>query len=213
MSAVVRMSFTLLLFHLLIFLIILTRTTIAAVFHDGWWTFKFILVLAAFIATFYIDNSFFEGYVVMVKCLSVLFLIYQGITMLSLSYVINNAIVDAYENASGQWASIALIIFTVVLYILDIVFLIYQFIWFGSCTINVILLIILIVFAIIFTVLVLLKTREDSSILTNAFVMSYALYLSYSAMAGKPEESCNPFIESNDNTIYQILLGLLFTII
>lgn len=124
------MSFVLLLFHILVFLVILTRTQIAAVFHDGWWSFKFLLVLAAFIASFYIDNSFFEKYVVMVKIMSVLFLIYQGVTILSLSYLINNAIVEAYANSDGQCAGIALIIFTVVLYVLNLVFLVYQFIWF-----------------------------------------------------------------------------------
>lgn len=61
--------------------------------------------------------------------------------------------------------------------------------------------------------MVILKTREDASILTNAFVLSYALYLSWSAMASRPNESCNPFIGSNENTIYQILLGLVFTLI
>lgn len=79
--------------------------------------------------------------------------------------------------------------------------------------INIILLCIVIFFAIAFTILVVLKTREDSSILTNAFVLSYALYLSWSAMASKPEESCNPFIGSNSNTVYQILLGMVFTLI
>lgn len=102
MSAVFRMSFILLLFHLGVFLIILTRTTLAAVFHDGWWMFKFLIILVSFIASFYIDNSFFKGYVVFTKITSSFFLVYQGITMLGLSYIINNALVNYWANSDGQ---------------------------------------------------------------------------------------------------------------
>jgi hypothetical protein len=213
MSAVFRMSFILVLFHLLILLICLTRSQIAAVFHDGWWSFKFILVLASFIASFYIDNRFFEGYVVFVRITSVFFLIYQGICILSLSYVINNAVVSYWAESEGSCAGVMLIVFTVIIYALDLVFLIFQFIWFKGCAFNIIILCVTILFGIIFTVLVALKTREDSSILTNAFVMSYALFLSWSAMASRPNDSCNPFLGSSSNTLYQIGLGLLFTLI
>jgi len=102
MSAVFRMSFILVLFHILVFLIVLSRTQIAAIFHDGWWSFKFGLVLVSFILSFYIDNVFFEGYVIVARAASVLFLIYQGVTMLSLSYTINNAFVEYWENSNNQ---------------------------------------------------------------------------------------------------------------
>ena len=106
-----------------------------------------------------------------------------------------------------------MIVFTVVVYIFDIGFIVYQFIWFSGCTLNIIFLCVTIAFAIIFTVLVAFKTREDSSILTNSFVISYSLFLSWSAMASRPNDSCNPFIKSNANTLYQIGFGLLFTMI
>lgn len=130
MSAVFRMSFILVLFHLLIFLICLTRSQIAAVFHDGWWTFKFLLILGSFIASFYLNNSFFVGYASFVRATSAFFLIYQGITILGLSYVINGAVVSYWERSDGQCVSIIMIAFTVLIYILDLVFLIFQFIWF-----------------------------------------------------------------------------------
>jgi len=106
-----------------------------------------------------------------------------------------------------------LIGFTVIIYILDVIFLVFQFIWFYECAINVVLLCILIFFSVAFTVLVALKTRKDSSILTNAFVLSYALYLSWSAMSSKPDDACNRFQSSNVNTVYQVLLGMVFTLI
>jgi len=44
-------------------------------------------------------------------------------------------------------------------------------------------------------------------------VMAYALFLSWSAMSSHPSENCNPFTKSNANTLYQIGLGLVFTMI
>jgi hypothetical protein len=65
----------------------------------------------------------------------------------------------------------------------------------------------------IYTALTVLQTRENASILTNACVTSYLLYLSWTAMASEPEETCNPFINSNENTVAQIFLGFFFTAI
>lgn len=58
-SAVLRMTFALFLFHLLIFLLILPKNTCAAYIHDGGWALKYIIVYAAFIAFFFVDVSVF----------------------------------------------------------------------------------------------------------------------------------------------------------
>ena len=58
-SAIYRMSFTLVIFHLFVFLMCLTRSNCAAMFHDGCWGTKFLMVLAGFIATMWIPNDFF----------------------------------------------------------------------------------------------------------------------------------------------------------
>lgn len=130
MSAVFRISFILVLFHLLVFLVCLMRNQFAAVFHDGWWSFKFLLVLVAYIASFFMNNDFFKGYVVLAKITSVFFLIYQGLTMLSLSYVLNKVAVEYWENTNSNLIAIIILVVTIIIYILDGIFLIFQFIWF-----------------------------------------------------------------------------------
>lgn len=117
-----------------------------------------------------------------------------------------------FHSESGSTFSIALLLsVTCLFYIFDIGFLYYQFKWFGGCSNNMWLLIILVIMFVIYTVLTAFQTRENASILTNAFVMSYLLYLSWSAMASEPEEQCNPFLHSNSNTVAQIALGFIFT--
>ena len=70
-----------------------------------------------------------------------------------------------------------------------------------------------IIAGIVFFVIVLLRTREDASILTSSVVLLYITYLQWSALASNPNETCNPFMFSNTNTVFQIILGLFFTYI
>ena len=58
-SAIIRMSFVLAVFHFLVFTLILARNTAVAIFHDGCWLFKSLLVVGMFIGSLYIKNSFF----------------------------------------------------------------------------------------------------------------------------------------------------------
>ena len=62
-----------------------------------------------------------------------------------------------------------------------------------------------------FVGLVFLRTREDASILTSALAWLYILYLSWAAMASSPNPDVNPFYDSSENTLAQIVLGLFFT--
>lgn len=61
-SSVLRMSFVLFLFHLLILMVIAPRVKCSSVFHDGCWCFKFLLVIALFILVFWIPNDFYWGW-------------------------------------------------------------------------------------------------------------------------------------------------------
>ena len=58
-SAVLRMSFSLVVFHVITIAVIYPKVTCSSNFHDGLWCIKFILVLAFFICCLFIPNSFF----------------------------------------------------------------------------------------------------------------------------------------------------------
>ena len=71
------MSFILTLFHVMIFIICLCRTDMAAAIHDGCWAVKFLLVCAGYVGSFWIDSSFFtDFYMKMAMGVSVIFLLY-----------------------------------------------------------------------------------------------------------------------------------------
>ena len=75
-STFVRLSFTLLVFHIFILLITMCRTEMAADFHDGCWCFKMLFVLGFFIVSFWIPNDpFFLSFYIQMSCvLSLAFL-------------------------------------------------------------------------------------------------------------------------------------------
>jgi Serine incorporator (Serinc) len=54
---------------------------------------------------------------------------------------------------------------------------------------------------------VFFRTRQDASILTSSIVVSYLLYLQWSALSSRPNDSCNPFQNSAANTVMQIVAG------
>jgi hypothetical protein len=116
LSFVARISFVLACFHFLMFLSILPRGTCVSIFHDGCWMFKFLIVLAGFIASLWIPNyNFIKGYLYATLYISAAFLFYQAMLMLIVSYKINDLIVGNYNrNPSG--CNAALIVITTLVF-------------------------------------------------------------------------------------------------
>ena len=86
-SFISRMSFIMLLFHALIFVVILARNETAAYFHDGLWGIKFLVVGVGYVGTFWMDNSFFSKfYLPASKIVSIFYLLYQALLMLTVAY-------------------------------------------------------------------------------------------------------------------------------
>ena len=75
-SAIIRMSLTLAIFHLMILIAILPRNEAVAIFHDGCWGFKTVFVAVVFIITLWIDNWYFGAYVTIARYVSFFFLAY-----------------------------------------------------------------------------------------------------------------------------------------
>jgi hypothetical protein len=92
-SAIIRMSFALVCLHTIVFIVILGRNTSAAVFHDGCWMMKSLMVLTMFVGFMWIPNSFFVGYMAIARIISIFFMIYQGLLMLVVAYKINETLV------------------------------------------------------------------------------------------------------------------------
>ena len=184
-SLLVRMSLALALLHLLVFLICLLRNEMAAEFNEGCWGFKILIVIGLIISFLWIDNSFFFGYLVFAEWISFSFLVFQAI----------------------------LIILTVVLAGCNIVWIILQFSQYSSCTFTIWQQIFTCVAGFTMYALVLLKTRDDASIFTSSLVLTYTLYLQWSALTSNPDLTCNPNIQSAGSSTFELTTGLIFTFV
>lgn len=106
-----------------------------------------------------------------------------------------------------------MIFLTAVFTIGNVTWTVFQYIWFKDCSSSLTMMIITTIVNVLFYGLIFLRTREDASIFTSSVVVSYVLYLQWSALSSSPTEECNPFYETNVNTTLQILGGLFFTMI
>ena len=210
------MSFALAILHIIIFFVTLFRTTISAIIHDGCWGVKYLLVFGIFFGSLFIDNEFFKGYMSLARYVSIPFLIIQAMLMLIVAYTVNDTLVGNFqaENADGIGCSGAIMIFmTGAITIGNLVFTIYQYIWFSGCSTNNVIMTITLISAIASYAIIIFRTREDASILTSSIVVSYLLYLQWSALASRPNAECNIFMNSVANTTLQIIIGAFVTVV
>lgn len=121
--------------------------------------------------------------------------------ILAVAYKINDGLVAVYNDGEVKSAGILLWILTFLVYGGSITWIVLQYYWFSGCGGNIVIVSVTVVFSIGYSVCVGLQTREDISILTNGFVVLYAAYLSWSALAGRPTDTCNPYQYSSGTTI------------
>lgn len=188
-AAVVRMSFVLFIFHLMILIIISPRAQCSSAFHDGCWFLKFLLVIGLYIAVFWIPNDFYKGWNNFARIASGLYLILQVFMLIISAYTINDSLVDTYD--SGQkfksgLAGVGLVVLTTIITSGALALLIFCFIKFNSCAGTIVINVFTLLFVIAFYVLVILKTRPNSSIFTSSIVSAYVIYIAWSAMASIP---------------------------
>ena len=182
-STIIRMSFVLACFHLLMLLVTLPRNKCAAMIHDGFWGFKFLLVLAGFIASMWIENDpFFNGYMTFSKWVSTFFLTYQAILVLIMAYVLNAKLVDNARAEGDNICSCSGIILLITFIVFlggDITWIVFQYMRFGGdeCGRNVTIITLTTVVGLFTLVIVLFRPRPDASVLTSSIVMAYFLYL------------------------------------
>lgn len=103
-----------------------------------------------------------------------------------MAYIINDFLVGTYNQNASTLSAVGLISVTALTTVGSLVFIGFQFYWFKGCAYTIVLICITIAFIIASFLLVIFKTRKDSSILTSSLVTAYVTYLGWSAMASIP---------------------------
>ena len=215
-SAVLRMTFALVIFHALILILILGRNECASIIHDGGWAFKVIIVLALYIGFFWLPLSFIKVWAEVSRYIGIIFLLIQVLYILDGAYTYNEYMKQFLnEDGSANWQSMVMIIYTLLALSASVGIIIGSFFWFlgnsdssEKCSLN---LGIIISTIVMILVVFVLWVREDSSVLTSALVNFWLTYLMWSGLASNPDAQCNTLLSSGWTTVLQIFSHLIWT--
>lgn len=122
-SLIVRVSLALLLFHLIVLILLFTRDNFAKYINEECFLLKILIVMGFIILLFLIPNEKLYYYVAISKFLSMIFLLYQSITLIDFGYVWNEVWVEKYENGTTFYG-VLLIVFSIILLVSNIFLLI-----------------------------------------------------------------------------------------
>lgn len=210
LSSVYRMSFSLVVFHLVFFLLCSCRNEVIAKLNEGAWPLKFLAVLAFFGLTFIIPNGFFRIYGYIAMGGSFLFLVYEMILIIDMAYSWNAAWVGNYntsQETSGSatcW-TIMLIIGTLLATGGGITVYVFMIKDYGnSSMMNMVVLIIPLVAGALYFVLTVTQIARGGSIFTCGLFFFFQSFISMSIILSKPGTS------TQGTLLGQIVIGLAF---
>lgn len=192
-SMVVRVSIGLLCLHFLLLLLMFARDNFSKTVNEGFFFFKFLIVALIAFAFLFVNNYYFRFYVTIASWISVVFLIYQSVSLIDFGYSWNEYWVERYETGTPFYG-IVLVIFTLLFGAGSVALIVKNFVvfWIAGATYYKLALILNVVFAIVIVVLVLLKFNERSSVLTAAFVLLVTSYFNGTSLASYPSDY-NPY--------------------
>jgi len=221
-GSVYRTSFSLFVFFMIhVFLVYFMKS-----FQWHFFTCKLLFLIGFLTATFWIPNSFFDGYADFARIASVVFLLLQIMVLISWGWDINDCIVGKIstlqqekESDSAKEKDIKkkkisyqclLVFITLILFGAIIVLWIFMFQWFdkqSSCSFNHMIIIITIVLVII--AIALPPILQSSSIFTASVVGFYMTYLCYTGLSSFPKKQCNQF--ANERNTASLWVGIIIT--
>lgn len=130
--------------------------------------------------------------------------------MLISSYKINEQLVGNVERDESCCSSAILIGFLVLVTSCNAFWIVKQYMVF-TCGYNITIQTITVVGILLMHGLVLLRSREDASVLTSAIASLYCLYLQWSALSSDSNADCNGNLFSDSISWMQIVFGMIFT--
>ncbi|XP_008319400.1 serine incorporator 1 [Cynoglossus semilaevis] len=190
-------------FCLLTFNIKSSRDPRAAI-YNGFWFFKFAALVAITVGAFYIpDGPFTYTWFIIGAIGAFLFILIQLVLLVDFAHSLNETWVDKMESENSRGWYAALLVVTVLLYVLSFTAVVLFFVFYtkpDGCSINKFFIGSNMLFSIIASVIsVLPKVQESqprSGLLQSSVITLYTMFLTWSAMTNEPDRECNPSLLS-----------------
>ncbi|XP_062450010.1 serine incorporator 2 [Rhea pennata] len=221
-KAVYRMGFALAAFFFLFAVVMLcvrsSKDPRAAV-QNGFWFFKFLVLIGITVGAFYIpDGSFTSVWFYFGVVGSFLFILIQLILLIDFAHSWSQVwLRNANEsNAKGWYA--ALCIVTFLFYAVSIAAVVLLYVYYtkpDACTENKALISLNLIFCVIVSVVSILPKIQDaqphSGLLQASLITLYTMFITWSALANVPNRACNPTLLVRNSTSTSVATGQLTT--
>uniref|UniRef100_A0A8C0B5X5 Serine incorporator 2 n=1 Tax=Buteo japonicus TaxID=224669 RepID=A0A8C0B5X5_9AVES len=211
-KAVYRMGFAMAAFFFLFALLMVcvrsSKDPRAAV-QNGFWFFKFLVLVGITVGAFYIpDGAFTSVWFYFGVVGSFLFILIQLILLIDFAHSwsqlwLHNA---GESNAKGWYA--ALCIFTFIFYATSIAAIVLLYIYYTKpegCTEGKVLISINLILCLIISAVSILPKIQDaqphSGLLQASLITLYTIYVTWSALANVPTQTCNPTLLVRNSTV------------
>ena len=218
--AVYRVSFGLVVFHILLSLIMIRVRTYGdfrVSLQDGWWSFKAFFLVGIILAAFWIPNSFFAVYGWFALIGAAFFLLCQVVLLIEFAYSLSSTWWNKYQDEENNLYYGLLWGILIICYGLSLVGTILMFVFYHGCDENIVFITFNFVFCLVLSALSCLPQVQEhnpqSGIAQAAIVTLYTTYLTYSALTSQPHEDCNPYIQNDGTYNAATIIGLIFALI
>ncbi|XP_016399853.1 serine incorporator 2-like [Sinocyclocheilus rhinocerous] len=206
-KSVYRMCFAMACFFFL-FSIIMIRVRSSkdprATIQNGFWFFKFLILVALTVGAFFIpDGAFNTVWYYFGVVGSFVFILIQLILLVDFAHTWNQRWVENAENGNSKCWYAALLSFTLVHYICAFAAVVLFYVFYtqpDDCAEHKAFISLNLIFCIIVSVVAVLpkvqEAQPSSGLLQASLISLYTMYLTWSAMSNNPNRKCNPSLLS-----------------
>ena len=213
-SLVVRVSLSILILHIIIFICLLPKNNFSLFINERFFFFKFFLIFVFTFGFLFIDNYYLFFVVKISTYLSLIFLIIQSVSLIDFGYKWAENWKIKYDkgNKIFLFLTILCIIFLFAFTTVITFFNFYNF-WISECFYNMILLIISVLVIIIIFIIVLFTFETFFSFLTTIYICLILSFMTGYSLSSINSTTCNNPSSKNSFFIYDTLFHILFNLI
>ncbi|XP_074538963.1 serine incorporator 1 [Halichoeres trimaculatus] len=172
--------------------------------QNGFWFFKFLILIGITVGAFYIpDGTFHTVWFYFGVVGSFIFILIQLILLIDFAHSWNKVWVENAENSDNKCWFAGLLSFTVLHYALAFTAVVLFYVYYtkpDDCTEHKVFISLNLIFCIIISVVSILpkvqEAQPHSGLLQASLISLYTMYVTWSAMTNNPNRSCNPSLLS-----------------
>lgn len=160
--------------------------------NKSFWIVKFGFAIGVFIAFWWADNSFFNGWAEFCRVVSFIWLLIQGLLLIDFSHDIHDIFMAQTDsNNESSTPYIIYVTVSVCALFLAILGLVYLFMDYTGCDLGMFFTILTLLVGVITTIISLLDS-VSRGLLTPCFLFAYSVFMCWYALLSHPDTSCNP---------------------